>query len=81
LSSPYERYTNSDGTSGIREKTGLDLAIALNIRDWNKYIQDRRNYSQDVERYEKVAHELEGRIGKDITKEDFKAFEEYYHRT
>ena len=81
LSSPYEKYTNSeDGAQCIREKTGLDLAIALNIREWNKYIQDRRNYSQDVERYNQVAEKLRNRIEKDLTKEDYEAFEKYYHR-
>jgi hypothetical protein len=38
LSSPYERYTKPDGTLGLRKKLGLDLAIALNIQEWNKYI-------------------------------------------
>lgn len=80
LSSPYERYTNSDGTSGIREKTGLDLAIALNIQEWNKYIQDRRNYSQDIERYNEKEQNLKSRIGKDITKKDYDEFVSYYHR-
>lgn len=80
LSSPYERYTNSDGTSGIREKTGLDLAIALNIREWNEYIQNRRNYTQDVERYNKVEQNLKSRIGKGITKKDYDDFVSYYHR-
>ena len=80
LGSPYERYTSSDGTSSIREKTGLDLAIALNIRDWNKYIQDRRNYTQDIERYNDVEQKLKARVGKDLTKKDYDAFVSYYHR-
>ena len=80
LSSVYETYTNSDGRPGIREKTGLDLAIALNIQDWNKYIQDKRAYGQDVERYNDVRQKLEARVSKDITKEDLDAFDEYYHR-
>ena len=79
LSSPYEKYTNSDGTSGIREKTGLDLAIALNIRDWNKYIQGRRNYTQDTERYDQIEKQMKGRIGKDLTKKDYDEFVAYYH--
>lgn len=80
LASPYEKYINSDGVSGIREKTGLDLAIALNIRDWNKYIQDKRSYGQDVERYNEVEKELKRRIGDDLRKEDYDAFVSYYHR-
>ena len=81
LSSPYEKYTYSDGTSGIREKTGLDLAIALNIREWNQYIQDKRNYTQDTERYNEVEQEIKSRIGHGITKEDYDAFVSYYHKT
>ena len=80
LSSIYEKYTNSDGTSGIREKTGLDLAIALNLQEWNKYIQDRRNYTQDVERYSQIETQLKDRIGKDLTKRDYDEFVSYYHR-
>lgn len=80
LSSPYEKYTNSDGTSGIREKTGLDLAIALNIREWNKYIQDRRNYTQDVDRYNDIEQKLKNRIGKGLTKKDYDEFVSYYHQ-
>lgn len=80
LSSVYETYTTSDGKPGIREKTGLDLAIALNIQDWNKYIQEKRNYGQDVERYNDVRQKLEARVSKDITKEDLDTFDEYYHR-
>lgn len=81
LSSPYEKYTKSNGDIGIREKTGLDLAIALNIQEWNKYIQDRRNYKQDLERYNEKEQILKGRIGKDITKKDYDEFVSYYHRT
>jgi len=44
LASPYERYTSSDGKTGIRKKQGLDLAVALNIQEWNKFIQDKRGY-------------------------------------
>ena len=80
LSSPYERYVDSSGNSGIRMKSGLDLAIALNIQEWNKFIQDKRNYSQDVERYNKVEKDLKSRIGKDITQDDYDAFVTYYHR-
>ena len=58
----------------------MDLAIALNIQDWNKYIQEKRNYGQDVERYNDVRQKLEARVSKDITKEDLDAFDEYYHR-
>lgn len=81
LTSPYERYTDEDGNMAIREKKGLDLAIALNIRDWNEFIQDKRDYTQDEERYNKVANDLHDRIGKDLTKEDYEAFVEYYHTT
>lgn len=81
LSSPYERYTDEEGNQAIREKTGLDLAIALNIRDWNKFIQDKRNYTQDVDRYNEVEEDLRSRIGKGITKEDYDAFVAYYHTT
>ena len=79
LSSVYETYINYDGTQGIREKTGLDLAIALNIRDWNKYIQDKRRYGQDIERYNKIEQELKASIGKGITKEQYEQFVSYYH--
>lgn len=81
LSSPYERYTDSDGKPAIREKTGLDLAIALNIQEWNKFIQDKRSYSQDVEKYNKVEQALRERIGKDLRQKDYDEFVSYYHRT
>ena len=80
LSSPYERYVNSDGTEGIRQKTGLDLAIALNIQEWNKYIQKKRKYGQDTERYNKIEKKLKSLIGSGIRKEDYDAFVSYYHR-
>lgn len=80
LSSPYEKYVNSDGEPGIREKSGLDLAIALNIQEWNKYIQDKRSYSQDTERYNLVEQALKDRIGKGLKKEDFDSFVKYYHK-
>ena len=79
LSSPYERYTDENGDQKIREKTGLDLAIALNIREWNEFIQNKRSYTQDVERYKKVDADLKSRIGKDITNDDYQQFNEYYH--
>lgn len=79
LSSPYERYTDENGDQRIREKTGLDLAIALNIKEWNEFIQDKRSYTQDTKRYEEVEEDLKSRIGKDITNDDFQAFKEYYH--
>ena len=81
LASPYERYTSSDGKTGIREKQGLDLAVALNIQEWNKFIQDKRSYGQDVERYNEIEQKLHSRIGKDLTKEEYDAFVSYYHRT
>lgn len=80
LSSPYERYVNANGDSGIRMKSGLDLAIALNIQEWNKYIQDKRKYSQDVDRYTQIEEDLRSKIGHGITQEDFDEFVNYYHR-
>lgn len=81
LSSPYERYTKPDGTLGLREKLGLDLAIALNIQEWNKYIQDKRKYTQDVDLYNKVEAEIKKRVGKNLSKEDYESFDSYYHKT
>lgn len=81
LSSPYEKYVDANGHSAIREKTGLDLAIALNIREWNEYIQNKRNYTQDLEKYNEVEHKLHERIGKGISKEDYDAFVDYYHKS
>ena len=80
LASPYETYTNSDGVLSIREKTGLDLAIALNIQDWNKYIANHRNYVQNTELYKEKERELFKRIEKDITKEEYDSFVSYYHK-
>ena len=80
LSSPYERYIDFDGTSKIRQKTGLDLAIALNIQEWNKFIQDKRSYSQDVERYNEIEQKFKNRIGKDLTQRDYDEFVQYYHK-
>lgn len=81
LSSPYEKYVDINGNSAIRQKTGLDLAIALNIRDWNEFIQDKRNYTQDFEKYNEVEQSLRNRIGKGISQDDYDAFVDYYHRS
>jgi hypothetical protein len=81
LSSPYERYVKPDGTPGIREKSGLDLAIALNIQEWNKYVQDKRTYTQNVDLYNKVDEKIKERIGKNLSSEDYDSFVQYYHKT
>lgn len=81
LSSPYERYTKPDGTLGLRKKLGLDLAIALNIQEWNKYIQDKRKYTQNQDLYDEVEKEIKNRVGKNLSKEDYESFDSYYHKT
>ena len=81
LSSPYERYVKPDGTPGIREKSGLDLAIALNIQEWNKYVQDKRTYTQNVDLYNKVDEKIKERVGKNLSSEDYDSFVQYYHKT
>lgn len=56
LSSVYIFTENESGIVVIEEKQGQDLEIAKQIRAWNKHIQGKVNYTENVDKYN---HDLE----------------------